>query len=157
MHPRPKYWHMTIDRQDVRVTKIMFGADCWDYRLVVSKLNLRIQPAWRLQGKKARWRLVVSKLNQSSTRQAFIYDICNHLSAMNLNSEVPEENWTCFQNVVHSSTATSLGHISRKHQSSFDENDEDIKRILEEKHRLNNAHQDGTSSVSKKAANSNIC
>ena len=33
------------DRQDVKVTKTMCGADCWtDHRLVVSKLNLRIQP-----------------------------------------------------------------------------------------------------------------
>ena len=31
------------DRQDVRVTKTLYGADCWtDHRLVVSKHNLRI-------------------------------------------------------------------------------------------------------------------
>ena len=31
----------------------MYGANCWtDHRLVVSKLNLRIQPARRPQGKK---------------------------------------------------------------------------------------------------------
>ena len=53
MHPRYKHWHLIdyvivrrTDRQDVRVTKTMCDADCWtDYRLVVSKLNLRIQPA----------------------------------------------------------------------------------------------------------------
>ena len=34
--------------------KNMCGADCWtDHNLVVSKLNLRIQPARRPQGKKA--------------------------------------------------------------------------------------------------------
>ena len=52
MHPRSKHWHLTDyvivrrkDRQDVRVTKAMCGADCWtDHRLVNSKLNLRIQP-----------------------------------------------------------------------------------------------------------------
>ena len=60
MHPRSKQWHLTDyvivrrkDRQDVRVTKTMCGADCWtDHRLVVSKLNLRIQPVRRPQGKK---------------------------------------------------------------------------------------------------------
>ena len=55
MHPLSKHWHL-IDyvilrrkgRQDVRVTKTMCGADCWtDHRLVVSKLNLRIQPKAR--------------------------------------------------------------------------------------------------------------
>ena len=60
MHARSKHWHLIYyvtvrrkDRQDVRVTKTMCGADCWtDHRLVVSKLNLRIQPVRRPQGKK---------------------------------------------------------------------------------------------------------
>ena len=47
MHPRSKHWHLIDyvivrrkDRQDVRVTKTMCGADCWtDHRLFVSKLN----------------------------------------------------------------------------------------------------------------------
>ena len=57
-----------------------------------------------------------------------------------------------FQKVVHSSAATTIGHPSRKHQDWFDENDEEIKLLLEEKHCLHKAHQDDTSSVSKKAA-----
>ena len=85
MHPRSKHWHLIdyvivrrTDRQDVRVTKTMCGADCWtDHRLVVSKLNLRIQPARRPQGKKAPKRLDVSKLNHDIMRQAFINDISN--------------------------------------------------------------------------------
>ena len=165
MHPRSKHWHLIdyvivrrTDRQDVRVTKTMCGADCWtDHRLVVSKLNLRIQPARRPQGKKAPKRLDVSKLNHDSMRQAFINDISNQLGAMNLSSEDPEENWTVFQKVVHSSAATTIGHPSRKHQDWFDENDEEIKLLLEEKHCLHKAHQDDTSSVSKKAAYNNIC
>ena len=136
----------------------MCGADCWtDHRLVVSKLNLRIQPARRPQGKKAPKRLHVSKLNKDSMRQDFLTDICNQLDAMNLSSEDPEENWTVFHKTVLSSAASTLGHPSRKHQDWFDENDDEIQRLLEEKHRLHKAHQDDTSSVSKKAAYSNIC
>ena len=165
MHPRSKHWHLIdyvvvrrTDRQDVRVTKTMCGADCWtDHRLIVSKLNLRIQPARRPQGKKAPKRLDVSKLNHDSMRQAFINDISNQLGAMNLSSEDPEENWTVFQKVVHSSAVTTIGHPSRKHQDWFDENDEEIKLLLEEKHCLHKAHQDDTSSVSKRAAYNNIC
>ena len=160
-----KHWHLIhyvivrrTDRQDVRVTKTMCGADCWtDHRLVVSKLNLRIQPARRPQGKKAPKRLDVSKLNHDNMRQAFINDISNQLGAMNLSSEDPEENWTVFQKNVHSSAATTIGHPSRKHQDWFDENDEEITLLLEEKHCLHKAHQDDTSSVSKKAAYNNIC
>ena len=95
MHPRSKHWHLIdyaivrrTDRQDVRVTKTMCGADCsTDHRLVVSKLNLRIHPARRPQCKKAPKRIDVSKLNHDSMRQAFINDISNQLGAMNLSSE----------------------------------------------------------------------
>ena len=90
-------------------------------------------------------------------RQDFLTDICNQLDAMNLSSEDPEENWTVFHKTVLSSAASTLGHPSRKHQDWFDENDDEIQRLLEEKHRLLKAHQDDTSSVSKKAAYSNIC
>ena len=142
------------------MTKTMCGADCWtDHRLVVSKLNLRIQPVRRPQGKKAPKRLDASnfKLNQDSMRQAFFTDICNQLNAINLSSENLEENWTVFQKTVHSSAATTLGHPSRQHQDWFDENDDEIQRLLEEKHRLHKAHQDDTSSLSMKAAYTNIC
>ena len=45
------------------MTKMMRGADCSrDHRLVVSILNLRIQPARRPQGKKVPKRLGISKL-----------------------------------------------------------------------------------------------
>ena len=114
----------------------MCGADCWtDHRLVVSKLNLRIQHTRCPQGKKAPKRLDVSKLNQDSMRQAFLTDICNQLDAIKLNSENPEENWTVFHKTVHSLAATSLGHPYRKHQDWFDENDDEIQRLLEENRR----------------------
>ena len=76
---------------------------------------------------------------------------------MNLSSEDPEEKLTVFQNVVYSSAATIIGHPSRKHQDWFDENDEEIKSLLEENRRLHKTHQYETSSVSKKAAYSDNC
>ena len=144
MHPRSKHWHL-IDyvivrrkgRQDVRVT--MCGADCWtDHRLVVSKLNLRIQPTRRPQGNKVPRRLDFTKLKQDSKRQAFSNDICSRLNAMDLTSDDPEENWTVFRDTVHSSSMDSLGTVSRKHQDWFDENGEEIQGLLEEKHQNKN-------------------
>ena len=52
MHPRSKHWHLIDyvitrkkDATDVRLTKSMYGAECWtDHRLLVAKLTLRIQP-----------------------------------------------------------------------------------------------------------------
>ena len=181
MHPRSKHWHLIDyiivrrkDRQDVRATKTICGANCWtDHRLVVSKLNLRIQPARRPQGKKVPKRLDVSKLKQGSKRQALINDICSQLDAMEFHSDDPEENWTVFRDTVHSSAMDSLGPVSR--QDWFDENDEEIQRLLKEKHTHTHAHTQkknkknkkkkkkhkaylsDTSSVSNKAAYSNIC
>ena len=54
------------DRQDVRVTKTMCSADCWTDRLVVSRLNLWIQPARRPQGKKAKKRWLSLSWNKTT-------------------------------------------------------------------------------------------
>ena len=131
MHPRSKHWHLIDyvivrrkDRQDVRVTKTTCGADCWtDYRLVVSKLNLRIQPVRRPEGKKMPKKLDVSKLKQDSKRQAFDNDLCSRLDTLEHSSEGIDESWTVFRDAVHSSAMDSLGPVSRKHQDWFDEND----------------------------------
>ena len=120
----------------------MCGADCWkDHRIVVSKLNLRIQPAQRPQGKKVPKRLDVSKLKQDSKRQAFISDICSQLDAMELSSDDPEENWTVFRDTIHSSAMDSLGPVPRKHQDWFDENEEEIQGLLEEKHQKHKGYK----------------
>ena len=76
---------------------------------------------------------------------------------MGLHSDDPEENWTVFRDTVHSSAVDSLGLVSRKHQDWFDENDEEIQELLEEKHQKHKAYFSDTSSVSNKAAYSNIC
>ena len=73
---------------------------------------------------------------------------------MELTSDDPEENWTVFRDTIHSSAMDSLGPVSLKHQDWFNENDEEIPVLLEEKHE---AYLSDTSSVSNKAANSNIC
>ena len=70
--------------------------------------------------------LDVSKLKQDSKRQTFINDICSRLDVMGLTSDDPEENWTVFRDIVHSSAMDSLGPVSRKHQDWFNENDEEI-------------------------------
>ena len=157
MHPRSKHWHLIgfvkvrrKDRQDVRVTKTMCGADCWtDHRLVVSKLNLRIQPVRRPQSKKVPKK---SKLKQDSKRQAFVNDLCSCLDALEHSSEDVDESWTVFRDTVHSSAMDSLGPVYRKHQDWFDETDKEIQGLLEEKHQKHKAYLRNTSSVSSKTA-----
>ena len=136
MHPRSKHWHLTDyvivrrkDRQDVRVTKTMCGADILTaLGLVVSKFNLRIQPVRRPQDKKVPKQLDISKLQQDSKRQAFINDLCSRLDALEHSSEDVHESWTVFRDTVHSSAMDSLGPVSRKHQDWFDGNDKEVQR-----------------------------
>ena len=47
--------------------------------------------------------------------------------------------------------------VIRKHLDYFDEKDEEIQRLLEEKNQKHKAYLSDTSSVSNKAAYSNIC
>ena len=158
------HWHLADyvivrrkDRQYVRVTKSMCGADYWtDHRLVVRKLNLHIQPVRRLQGKQVAKKWDVSELNQDSKRQAFVNDLCSRLDALKHSSEDVAESWTVFRDTVHSSAMDSLGLVSRKHQDWFDENDKEIQRLLEEKHQKHKAYLRNTSSVSSKTAYSTI-
>ena len=94
----------------------MCGADSWtDDRLVVNKLNLRIQHVRRPQGKKVPQKLDVSKLKQDSKRQAFVNDLCSRIDALHYSSEDVDESWTVFRDTVHSSGMHSLGPVSRKH------------------------------------------
>ena len=70
------------------MTKTMCDANCWpDHRLVVSKLNLRIQPVRRPQGKKVPKKLDVFKLKHDSKRQAFVNDLCSRLDALEHSSD----------------------------------------------------------------------
>ena len=95
MHPRSQHWHLIDyvivrrkDRQDVRVTKTICGADCWtDHRIVVSKRNLRIQSARRPQGKRVPKKLDVSKLKQDSKRQVFVNDLFSRLDVQGQSSK----------------------------------------------------------------------
>ena len=49
----------------------MCGADCWtDHRLLVSKLNLTVQPQQRPQGPKLPKTLNVAKLHNQETKEA---------------------------------------------------------------------------------------
>ena len=102
MYPCSKHWHLLDciivrqrDRQDVRITKAMCGAECWtDHRLMVCKLNLRILPPSRPQGKKPPKCLAIdiSKLRVPQAKESLTNAIDSKLSSfssisMNIESD----------------------------------------------------------------------
>jgi len=153
MHPRSKHWHLIdyvivrkSDRQDVRVTKAMCGAECWtDHRLITSKMNIRIKPKRRPQGSKAKKKINVEKLKDPSNT------LESKLSQFHPTGSA-EDDWQSFRDVVHSTSQQQLGQPTRKQQDWFDENDVEIQALLAEKHKLHRAYQSDPSSTDKKNA-----
>ena len=100
-HPRSKHWHLIDyvivrkrDRRDVRVTKSMCGAECWtDHRLIITKLNIRIQPKRRPQGKKAPKRLNVAKLKTDSCKQSFVDALEERLKSTSPGNQSVKADW----------------------------------------------------------------
>jgi len=160
MHPRSKHWHLIDyvitrkrDRQDVRVTKSMCGADCWtDHRLIVSKLNIRIQPKRRPQGMKPLKRLNISKLKRNDVKMSLAKKMEDNLTSTLLTNKDVEADWTALRETVYNTAKDILGPAVRHHQDWFDENNTEIEQLLEMKTKAHKALLDDPKSSSKKDA-----
>ncbi|GFR68802.1 craniofacial development protein 2 [Elysia marginata] len=161
-HPRSGHWHLIDfvivekrDRQDVRVTKSMYGADCWtDHRLILSKMKIRIPPKRRPQGKPALKRLNILLLKKHSIYKELVDSLDEKSKHIEITDNI-EETWSPFHDTVYAAAIETLGPKKRKHQDWFDENNEEITRMLEEKNRLYRAHFNDKS-PSRKAVLDNI-
>ncbi|XP_016336774.1 craniofacial development protein 2-like [Sinocyclocheilus anshuiensis] len=164
VHPRSKHWHLLDyviirqrDRQNVKVTKAMCGAEFWiDHQLLISKLNIRIQPPRRPQGKKVPMRLNVSKLKCAQVKQSLAEELDSKLEPLNLDLHDVDSDWITFRDAVYATAKEVLGTTTRKHQVWFDDNNERIQSLLDEKHRLHRSYPNDPSSAPKKDAFNNI-
>ena len=159
MHPRSKHWHLLDyvivrqrDRQDVRVTKTMCGAECWtDHRLLISKMNLRITPPRRPQGIRVPKRLNISKLKNDLVKQKLVEELDSKLPPPNIDPHADvEAEWARLRDAVYTAASDVVGHTTRKHQDWFDDNNSLIQTLLEEKHLLHRAFLNDPSSTSKR-------
>lgn len=100
----------------------------------------------------------VSKLRNPNTPTSLAEDLDNQLSELQLEgTALKDRECRIFQDIVHSFAIKVLGLSYRKEQDWFDENDEDIRALFAEKHRLHLAHQNDPSSAAKKRAFNNTC
>ena len=165
MHPRSKHWHLIDyaivrqkDRQDVRVTKSMCGAECWtDHRLIVSKLNVRIQPKRRPQGNQTKKKLNVTKLSNGDIKESLVCTLEERLQTLHLDSDDIEANWASLRDVVYTTATEILGPPTRTHKDWFDENCDTITQLLDKKHKLHQSCLNDPNSTAKKDAFANIC
>ncbi|KAK3868796.1 hypothetical protein Pcinc_025834 [Petrolisthes cinctipes] len=131
----------------------MCSADCWtDHRLIISKLNIHIQPQRRPQGQRVAKRLDFSKLECSLAAQELVSALDCKLADLQANSDDIEKDWKTLKTSVYSTALQVLGPATRNHQDWFDANDTEIQKLLKEKRQLLRAHQNDSTSTAKKAA-----
>ena len=71
-------------------------------------------------------------------------------------SDDPKTDWETFAECLYKTSYETLGPKSSKHQDWFDENDAEIKTLLEKKQHIYKAFLDDPSSICKKKAFANI-
>jgi len=95
MHLRSKHWHLldhvlvkAVDLQDVQITGVMRGAECWtDHHLVRTSLRIRIRPPARKQ--KPQRRLNVSGLGRRADLSSLRAVISSNLAQVSDCSPLP--------------------------------------------------------------------
>nr|XP_027219088.1 craniofacial development protein 2-like [Penaeus vannamei] len=157
-HPRSKHWHIldyAIVRQqhknEVLITRSMPGAnDCWtDHQLLITKLKLTIKRKPRIiQQNEARRRYDTGKLKDPVTSRAFQAAIQQNLPARQLSVDTE---WTNIRDAINETARTVIGYQSKQHQDWFDDNDKDIKALINTKQKARIAHDQDPNSQPKMA------
>ena len=164
MHPRSKHWHLIDyaivrqrDRSDVRITRAMCGAECWtDHRLVISKLNLKIQPKRRCQGTKLQKKLNVESLASVEIKKQLEAEISSALVSPDPPSADVEDCWEDIKKKAYDASFKVLGSVQRIHQDWFDQNDKEINDLLEKKRSMHKALLSDPNSQAKQTAYKSI-
>ena len=148
-HPRSKNWHLLDyvivrqkDRQEVKYTRAMPGAECWtDHRMVRTKIKLRIEPRHPHANKRTSTAINTDRLKFPDTLVAFQEDVTNRLQNEGSVDEEPdvEYEWSNLRSALLTAANNHLGKPRRKHEDWFDENDDNIHALLEQKHKTHRA------------------
>ncbi|XP_076068327.1 uncharacterized protein LOC143040778 [Oratosquilla oratoria] len=158
LHPRSRQWHLidfVICRQrdirDVKITRAMRGAECWtDHRLVRCILSLHIIPPHRKMPKTIKPAYDVARLKNPQQRNEFADDLDDRLIAHGPLTGCPTQQWEQFKSLVTESARATIGPRKRIYQDWFDENDEIIKSLLDNKQKAFIEWQNDPSSTSKR-------
>ncbi|BHF72382.1 hypothetical protein SprV_0401544700 [Sparganum proliferum] len=125
------------------MAKEICDVDGWtDYRLVISKIRLRLQPLRRPQGKRSPSKLNTALLSSPADRLHLNNQLTRRLQELSTADENAsvKTRWCRLLDAVHSTALAVLGHALRQHQDWFNQNDAAISNLLAEKNGLNSAH-----------------
>ena len=121
------------DQRDVRVTRAVNHADdCrTDHRMVRSVMSVQVPPKRRKQGKQMQRRLNIEQLKEEGIKTNFQF-----LLNENLPVEYPddvEQHWSILKTAMLSACQKTTGFLKRQHQDWFDENNEEIQSVIDQK------------------------
>ncbi|KAI8516668.1 hypothetical protein Bbelb_052490 [Branchiostoma belcheri] len=158
-HPRSKHWHLldyvivrSKDRHDVRITRTMRGADeCWtDHRLVRSTMNISLKKRVRKGPKITRRKFNTHKLLLPSEREMFQSDLHSRLSQLEPTHQgTVDEQWAKLKNVLLQTCKSTIGLHKRVSEDWFDENDSEIKDLIDRKRQAFVCWQDDYHNIEK--------
>ncbi|KAI8786125.1 cytochrome P450 2D20 [Biomphalaria glabrata] len=144
MHPCLRHWDLIdyvitrqFDRQEIRVTKSWCCAECGtDHRLIITKLNIRIQQQRRPQKYKSLKRGNTARLADDKIEKLLADAIENCLKSTPVAESNIDKSWECVKEAIHSTALSIFGLMKRKHQKWFDQNSIKIRKLLDENHKL---------------------
>ena len=152
MHSRSKSWHLIDyvivrqrDTEDVRITRVMRGADATtDHMLLRTKLKLIIRQAKRREAAKAR--VNVGRLADTGKQEELQAVLRDRLNAWNVDTHIGYDAssaqitaaWSDIAGTLRQVSLDVLGVARRKNRDWFDEKREDIRVLLDNR---NKAHE----------------
>ena len=139
-HARSGHWHLIddiittqSDALDFRVPRVMRGADCWtDHRLLIARVKLHIKTPTRKNGAKVPKKYCVAPLMEDETADTFRESVESQLT------DIEETNWDSLKTALLNSAETVLGHVKHHHKVWFDDNDTEIRELLDHRSRTQN-------------------
>lgn len=141
-HPRSKHWHLidyiitrTKDRSDFLVTKAVRSVDdCWtDHRLVMSKLKLKLKRKPHAPVQEKRRRFDLNKLRDPASLETYRTTLAHNLTAHAVGGRTLNTLWTNIRDSVLQTAEETIGFSTQRNQDWFDENDDAISDLINQK------------------------
>ena len=138
----------------------MRGADCWtDHYMVRSLIKFKLRKQVRLQALSIPKRLNISELSrplkQLQLQTALEVKIASMSIQMHTSSV--DAHWETLQHIMYETALETAGTAAHRRQDWFDDNDDLIKALLEEKHAAHAACIRDPSSQKARATYRNLC
>ncbi|BHF59291.1 hypothetical protein SprV_0100224800 [Sparganum proliferum] len=124
------------DQRDVLVTKAIAGADGWtDYRLVISKMRIRLQPRRRPQGKRPPCKLNIALLSLPAHHLHFSNELAQRLDKLSIAAAAADATAVA-ENASVENRCNLLAEKNRLHKAYLDHPTDDNRAAFYRSRRL---------------------